>query len=133
MGNFALLMYMSEFRRRVFVVLVIGNSKSNHLNAQGTFKPNVLTGMAGKHKTTTWPSQDTRLLRGCCARIQPSFHPPPRTPVLLTLVQYYCTIVGKYATPLPTSRLDTIYHRILVITVSCKGQTTTHRYRPLRV
>jgi len=38
MGKFALLMYMSEFRLRVVVVLMIGNSKSNHLGAQGTFK-----------------------------------------------------------------------------------------------
>jgi len=36
MGKFALLSYLSEFR---FVVLIIGNSKSNHLVAQGTFNP----------------------------------------------------------------------------------------------
>ena len=28
-----------------------------------------------------------------------------RPPALLTLVEYYCTIVGQYTTPLPTSRL----------------------------
>jgi len=38
MVKFALLMYMCEFRLRVFVVFVIGNSESNHLGAQGTFK-----------------------------------------------------------------------------------------------
>jgi len=35
MGELALLLYMSEFR---FVVLSIGNSKSNHLSAQGICK-----------------------------------------------------------------------------------------------
>jgi len=36
MGKFALLRYLSEFRLS-FVVLIIGNSKSNHLDSQGTF------------------------------------------------------------------------------------------------
>jgi len=37
MVKFALLRYLSEIRLRVFVVLIIGNSKSFHLGAQGTF------------------------------------------------------------------------------------------------
>jgi len=40
----------------------------------------------------------------------------------LTLVQYYCTIIGQYKTPLPTSRLYVIHHTISVITITCKGQ-----------
>ena len=37
-GKFALLMYMSEFHSTPsLVVLFIGNSKSNHLGAQGTY------------------------------------------------------------------------------------------------
>ena len=38
MGKFALLVCMSEFRLKSFVVLIAGKSKSNHLGAQGTFK-----------------------------------------------------------------------------------------------
>jgi len=38
MYKFTLLMYMSEFRLRVSSFLIIGNSKLNHLGAQGTFK-----------------------------------------------------------------------------------------------
>jgi len=52
---------------------------------------------------------------------QPSFD-SPRPPALPTLVQYYCTILGQYTTPLPTSRLYAIHHKILVIAISCKGQ-----------
>jgi len=51
---------------------------------------------------------------------QPSFH-SPRPPALSTLVQHYCTIIGQYTSPLPTSRLYAICHTILVITISCKG------------
>jgi len=40
MGTFALLRYLSEFRLRVFVVLIIGNSRTNHVGAQGTFQTN---------------------------------------------------------------------------------------------
>jgi len=41
MGKFALLMYIVHERvsTKSFVVLIIGNSKSNHLGAQGTFTP----------------------------------------------------------------------------------------------
>jgi len=52
---------------------------------------------------------------------QPDLH-PPRPPTMPTLVQYYCTIIGQYTTPLPTSRLYSIHHARLVITISCKGQ-----------
>jgi len=40
MVEFALLRYLSEFRLTTesFVVLIMGNSKSNHLGVQGTFK-----------------------------------------------------------------------------------------------
>ena len=34
----------------------------------------------------------------------PCFH-SPRPPAFPTLMQYYCTIIGQYTTPLPTSRL----------------------------
>jgi len=50
-----------------------------------------------------WPSQDIRLLRGYSARMNHPFT-PPRPPALFTLVQYYCTIIGQYTTPLPTFR-----------------------------
>jgi len=59
-------------------------------------------------------------LRLVCTN-QPSFH-SPRLPALPTLVQHYCTIIGQYTTPLPTSRVYVIHHTILVITISCKGQ-----------
>jgi len=49
--------------------------------------------------------------------------PAPRPPARPTLVQYYCTMIGPYTTPLPTSRLYAIHHTILAITISCKGQT----------
>jgi len=35
---------------------------------------------------------------------QPCFH-SPRPPALPTLMQYHCTIIGQYTTPLPTPRL----------------------------
>jgi len=55
---------------------------------------------------------------------QPSF-PSPRPPALPTLVQYYCTMIGQYETPLPTSHVYAIHHTILVITISCKGQAVS--------
>jgi len=79
-----------------------------------------------KHLTPLpWPLQDIRLLRGCCARINHPFT-PPRPPALPTLVQYSCTIIGQYTTPLPTSRLYAIHHAILVIAISCEGQPLPH-------
>jgi len=39
----------------------------------------------------------------------PSFH-SPRPPALPTLMQYYCTHIGRYMTPLPTSRSYAIHH-----------------------
>jgi len=54
----------------------------------------------------------------------PTILSPPPPPALPTLVQYYCTIIGQYTTPPPTSRLYAIHHTILVITISCKGQPT---------
>jgi len=39
--------------------------------------------------------------------------------------EYYCTTIGQYTTPPPTSCLYAIHHTILVITVSCKGQAAT--------
>jgi len=59
----------------------------------------------------------------CSCRNQPPFHSllPPALP---TLVQYYCTTIGQYTTPPPpASRLYAIHHTILVITISCKGQS----------
>ena len=46
----------------------------------------------------------------------------PRPSALPSLVQYYCTIIRQYTTPLPTSRLYAEHHTILVITILCKGQ-----------
>jgi len=57
---------------------------------------------------------------------QPSLH-SSRPPALPTLVQYYSTIIRQYTTPLPTSRLYAIHHTILVIPISCKGQTGIQR------
>ena len=61
------------------------------------------------------------------------FH-PSRPPALFTLVQYDCTIIGEYTTPLPTSRLYAIHHTIFVITISCKAtpQHSLKRKQPLR-
>ena len=47
---------------------------------------------------------------------------PPRPPALSALVQYYCTIIGRHMTLLPTFRLYAIHHARLVISWSCKGQ-----------
>jgi len=44
-----------------------------------------------------------------------------RPPALSTLMRFYCTIIGQYKTPLPTSRLYALHHTILVVTISCKG------------
>jgi len=52
---------------------------------------------------------------------QPSFY-SSRPPAWPTLVQYYCTSMTRYKTPLPTSRLYAIRRTMLVITISCKGQ-----------
>jgi len=65
----------------------------------------------------TRDSFTSRLL--CTNRL--SYH-SPRPPALPTLVQYYCTTIGQYTTPLPTSRLYTIHHTRLVMTISCEGQ-----------
>ena len=59
MGKFALLVYMSEFRLR-FVVLSTGSSKSNHLGAQSTFDPTLLS----LKNLRSWPIQDILFLRG---------------------------------------------------------------------
>jgi len=37
MSKSALLRYLGDFRLKSFVILIQGNSKSNHLGAQGTF------------------------------------------------------------------------------------------------
>ena len=50
-----------------------------------------------------------------------SFHWPSPS-ALPTLVQDYCTTIGQYTTPPPTSRLYAIHHTIMVIKISCKGQ-----------
>ena len=77
---------------------------------------------------------------------QQSFHPPRQPTALPTLVQYYCTPIGQYTTPPPNSRAYAIHRTILVITISCKGQSRTpegggillslthamHTYRPAR-
>ena len=96
-----------------------------------------LTRGSGAGMGPTWPLQDIRLRRGCRARINHPFH-PPGPPALPILVQYYCTIIGQYKTPFPTSCLYAIYHTILVIPISCKGQGPTFaallkRLRFLRV
>ena len=52
---------------------------------------------------------------------QPSFY-APRPPALPTLKHHYCTMIGQYKTPLPTSRLYALPHTILAITISCKRQ-----------
>jgi len=59
------------------------------------------------HLAITRYSFTSRLL---CTN-QPSFY-SRRLPVLPNLVQYYCTIIGQYTTPLPTSHLYAIHHAI---------------------
>ena len=49
---------------------------------------------------------------------QPSFH-SPGPPAFATMVQYYCTVIGQYTTPRPTSLLYDMHHTILVITILC--------------
>jgi len=62
----------------------------------------------------------------CTSRLlytnQPFFH-SSRLPALPTPVQYDCTIIGQYTTPLPSYRVYTIHHTIMVITIPCKGQS----------
>jgi len=53
----------------------------------------------------------------------------PRPPAWPTLVQYHCTILTEYKTPLPTSRVYVIHHNILVITISCEGQVAGRFYK----
>ena len=56
---------------------------------------------------------------------QSSFH-SSRPPALPTLVQYHCTSIGQYTTPLPQPLVFyAIHHIVLVITISCKGQPLT--------
>ena len=52
-----------RFSNQSYVVLILGDSKSNHVNAQGTLNPN-------------YNLQDIRLRRGCCAGIDHTFIPP---------------------------------------------------------
>jgi len=103
-----------------FVVLIRGNSMSNHLGAQSTFNHHPVQSGLTPNSACTRYSFTSRLL---CTN-QPSVHPscPPALP---TLVQYYCTTIGQYMTLLPTSRVYAIHHTILVITISCKGQPLT--------
>ena len=69
-------------------------------------------------RTTDCHSQDIRLLQGWCARI--NHHSPPSP----TCITHYCTIIGQYTTPLPTSYVYAIHHTILGIPIVCKGQAS---------
>jgi len=46
----------------------------------------------------------------------------PSLPALASLLQYYCTNIGQYTSPPPTSLSYAIHHKRLVITISGKGQ-----------
>jgi len=46
----------------------------------------------------------------------------PLPPAKPTLLQYYCTTIAQYTTPPVTSRVYAIYHAILGMAISCKGQ-----------
>jgi len=74
-------------------------------------------GMGGSRLAFTRDSFTSRLL---CTN-QPCYH-SPHPLAWSTLVQYDCTILTQYKTPLPTSRVYAIHHTILVITISCEGQ-----------
>ena len=47
----------------------------------------------------------------------------PRPPAKPTPLQYYCATDAQHTTPPPTPLVYAIHHTILVITISCKGQT----------
>jgi len=69
-----------------------------------------------------WPLQDIRLLRDCCARINhPFIHPahlhcPPWCNTIARLL-------GSIRLPFRPPMCMLIHRTILVITISCKGQT----------
>jgi len=48
--------------------------------------------------------------------------PPPLAKP--TLLQYHCTTIAQYTPPSPTPLLYAIHHTILVMGISCKGQST---------
>ena len=50
----------------------------------------------------------------------------PRPPAFPTLVQYHCTTIAQYATPLPPPRVYATHYTILVRTISYKGQFGGH-------
>jgi len=72
----------------------------------------------------SWPSPEIILLQGFFLRVNHPFI-APAPPALPTRLHYYCTLVGQYTTPLPTSRLYAVHHTILVMTISRKGQVVS--------
>jgi len=48
----------------------------------------------------------------------------PRALALPALLQYYCVTFAQDMTPPPTLPLYAIHHTILVMTISCKGEST---------
>jgi len=53
-----------------------------------------------------------------------SFFHSSGPPALPTVLQYYCTTIAQYTTPpSPTPLFYAIHHTILLITISCKGQS----------
>jgi len=50
---------------------------------------------------------------------------PPPPPTKPTLLHYYCTTIAQYTPPPPpTIPFHAIHHTILVMAISCKGQST---------
>jgi len=122
MGKFALLRYLSEVSTKNFVGLIIENSKSNHLGAQGTFKgsdrPDSLDAV--------WLVQDIRLLQSFCARAN---HPCLARSHLHC--PNYCKIIARLLRnidPPPTPLVYAIHHTQLVLAISCKGQDAMRAY-----
>jgi len=69
-----------------------------------------------------WPSQDIRVELFESVVHESTIRLPTSPTCIVTLVQYYCTIIRQCTTRLPISRLYAKHHTILVITISCKGQ-----------
>jgi len=79
-----------------------------------------------KHAIGLRVNQDIILLRGCCARINQPFTPPP------TCISHPGAVLSRdywevYDSP-SNSRLYAIDHTVLVMTTSCKGQV---RFSPV--
>jgi len=95
---FTLLGYLSEFRLRVSSVGLLETRESNPLNVQSTFKlglslvPPQRAGQLLAFTRYSFTSSRLCTNQPCCYSSRP--------PALPTPLQYYCTTIGQFKTPL---------------------------------